>query len=87
MVTLLRASGGKETELTHQPTLADLQQLIANTGIETTLTGWLPPGSTPPAPAPRCAGGTTRSTSTSPSPTAPRPAPVPLPSARHGLIA
>ena len=30
MVTLLRASGGKETELTPQPTLADLQQLIAN---------------------------------------------------------
>ncbi|MFF7309727.1 histidine kinase [Streptomyces sp. NPDC008137] len=44
MVTLLRASGGKETELTPQPTLADLQQLIANSGIETTLTGELPPG-------------------------------------------
>jgi len=44
MVTLLRASGGKETELTPQPTLADLQQLIANSGIETTLTGALPPG-------------------------------------------
>ncbi|MFI7413660.1 sensor histidine kinase [Streptomyces sp. NPDC049627] len=44
MVTLLRASGGKETELTPQPTLADLQQLIANSGIETTLTGGLPPG-------------------------------------------
>ncbi|MEU6373560.1 histidine kinase [Streptomyces sp. NPDC046909] len=43
MVTLLRASGGKETELTPQPTLADLQQLIANSGIETTLTGELPP--------------------------------------------
>ncbi|MFG2271272.1 sensor histidine kinase [Streptomyces chartreusis] len=44
MVTLLRASGGKETELTPQPTLAALQQLIANSGIETTLTGGLPPG-------------------------------------------
>ncbi|MEU3342959.1 histidine kinase [Streptomyces sp. NPDC006668] len=44
MVALLRASGGKETELTPQPTLADLQQLIANSGIETTLTGGLPPG-------------------------------------------
>ncbi|THC47394.1 histidine kinase [Streptomyces sp. A1499] len=44
MVTLLRASGGKATELTPQPTLADLQQLIANSGIETTLTGGLPPG-------------------------------------------
>ncbi|MCX3061987.1 sensor histidine kinase [Streptomyces beihaiensis] len=43
MVTLLRASGGKETELTPQPTLADLQQLIANSGIQTTLTGELPP--------------------------------------------
>ncbi|MFC7308131.1 sensor histidine kinase [Streptomyces monticola] len=43
MVTLLRASGGKETELTPQPTLAELQQLIANSGIETTLTGQLPP--------------------------------------------
>ncbi|MBC9715942.1 two-component sensor histidine kinase [Streptomyces sp. TRM66268-LWL] len=44
MVTLLRASGGKETELTPQPTLADLRQLIANSGIETTLTGELPSG-------------------------------------------
>ncbi|MDN3028576.1 histidine kinase [Streptomyces sp. S.PB5] len=44
MVTLLRASGGKDTELTPQPTLADLQQLIANSGIETALTGELPPG-------------------------------------------
>ncbi|MFJ8587870.1 sensor histidine kinase [Streptomyces sp. NPDC093595] len=42
MVTLLRASGGKATELTPQPTLADLRQLIANSGIETTLTGELP---------------------------------------------
>ncbi|MBC9713855.1 two-component sensor histidine kinase [Streptomyces sp. TRM66268-LWL] len=44
MVTLLRASGGRATELTPQPTLAELQQLIANSGIETTLAGELPPG-------------------------------------------
>ncbi|MFI8932224.1 sensor histidine kinase [Streptomyces sp. NPDC053474] len=44
MVALLRASGGRATELTPQPTLADLRQLIANSGIETTLTGELPPG-------------------------------------------
>ncbi|MER7336392.1 histidine kinase [Streptomyces sp. NPDC000075] len=43
MVTLLRASGGKATELTPQPTLADLRQLITHSGIETTLTGELPP--------------------------------------------
>ncbi|MDG4862331.1 histidine kinase [Streptomyces sp. T-3] len=43
MVTLLRASGGKATELTPQPTLADLHQLVATSGIETTLTGELPP--------------------------------------------
>ncbi|GHB93806.1 hypothetical protein GCM10010308_00440 [Streptomyces vinaceusdrappus] len=42
MVTLLRASGGKEAELAPQPTLADLQQLITNSGIETILTGELP---------------------------------------------
>lgn len=44
MVTLLRASGGRETELTPQPTLADLRQLVANSGIETTLAGELPTG-------------------------------------------
>ncbi|MEV7645950.1 histidine kinase [Streptomyces rubiginosohelvolus] len=43
MVALLRASGGKTTELTPQPTLSDLRELIANSGIETTLTGELPP--------------------------------------------
>ncbi|WP_225803169.1 sensor histidine kinase [Streptomyces sp. NK15101] len=42
MVTLLRASGGRETELAPQPTLAGLRQLVANSGIETTLTGELP---------------------------------------------
>ncbi|MFI9747737.1 sensor histidine kinase [Streptomyces sp. NPDC052494] len=44
MVTLLRASGGRESALTPQPTLADLQRLIANSGIETTLAGELPAG-------------------------------------------
>jgi len=44
MVTLLRASGGKETELAPQPTLADLRRLVDGSGIETTLTGALPPG-------------------------------------------
>ncbi|MFC8668837.1 MULTISPECIES: sensor histidine kinase [Streptomyces] len=44
MVTLLRASGGRTTELTPQPTLADLRQLIDTSGIEVTLEGELPPG-------------------------------------------
>ncbi|KOT83429.1 histidine kinase, partial [Streptomyces rimosus subsp. pseudoverticillatus] len=44
MVNLLRASGGSTTELTPQPTLADLHHLVATSGIETTLTGDLPPG-------------------------------------------
>ncbi|MFI0263096.1 sensor histidine kinase [Streptomyces sp. NPDC017056] len=44
MVNLLRASGGRTTELTPQPTLADLHHLVATSGIETTLTGDLPPG-------------------------------------------
>ncbi|RSO02297.1 two-component sensor histidine kinase, partial [Streptomyces sp. WAC 06783] len=43
MVNLLRASGGRTTELTPQPTLADLHHLVATSGIETTLTGDLPP--------------------------------------------
>ncbi|MEV5598802.1 histidine kinase [Streptomyces sp. NPDC052496] len=42
MVTLLRASGGRTTELTPQPTLADLHHLVATSGIETSLTGDLP---------------------------------------------
>jgi signal transduction histidine kinase len=42
MVTLLRASDGRATELTPQPTLADLHSLIATSGIETDLTGELP---------------------------------------------
>jgi len=42
MVTLLRASGGRATELTPQPTLADLQRLVATSGISAQLTGDLP---------------------------------------------
>ncbi|MFE3186008.1 sensor histidine kinase [Streptomyces violascens] len=42
MVTLLRASGGHATELTPQPTLADLQRLVASSGTQTQLTGKLP---------------------------------------------
>ncbi|MEV6172538.1 histidine kinase [Streptomyces sp. NPDC051954] len=39
MVTLLRASGSRATELTPQPTLAQLEQLIANSGIDVELSG------------------------------------------------
>ncbi|MFJ9690806.1 sensor histidine kinase [Kitasatospora sp. NPDC101183] len=42
MVRLLRASGGRDTELTPQPTLADLRRLVDSSGIETRLTGGLP---------------------------------------------
>lgn len=42
MVTLLRASGGRATELTPQPTLADLHKLVTTSGIDTELTGELP---------------------------------------------
>ncbi|MGW2721257.1 sensor histidine kinase [Streptomyces sp. NPDC001492] len=49
MVTLLRASGGRATELTPQPTLADLQKLVATSGIDTELTGGLPPDIGTPA--------------------------------------
>ncbi|MET8680793.1 histidine kinase [Streptomyces sp. NPDC004647] len=42
MVTLLRASGSRATELTPQPTLADLHQLVSTSGIDTELTGELP---------------------------------------------
>ncbi|MDI6104638.1 histidine kinase [Actinoplanes sp. NEAU-A12] len=42
MVTVLRASGTAPTELTPQPTLAGLSQMIANSGIETRLDGDLP---------------------------------------------
>ncbi|OLZ63751.1 two-component sensor histidine kinase [Streptomyces sp. IMTB 2501] len=43
MVTLLRASGGRATELTPQPTLADLHKLVTTSGIDAALTGELPP--------------------------------------------
>jgi len=42
MVTLLRASGGRATELTPQPTLADLHKLVSTSGIDAELTGELP---------------------------------------------
>ena len=42
MVNLLRASGSQATELTPQPTLSDLDRLVANSGIETRLTGVAP---------------------------------------------
>ncbi|MGW1045850.1 sensor histidine kinase [Streptomyces sp. NPDC002547] len=47
MVSVLRASGGRRTELTPQPSLADLRRLVAGSGIEaeleTDLPGDLPP--------------------------------------------
>jgi signal transduction histidine kinase len=49
MVTLLRASGGSTTELTPQPTLADLRKLVAASGIDAELTGELPSAIGPPA--------------------------------------
>ncbi|MFJ3779963.1 sensor histidine kinase [Streptomyces sp. NPDC090075] len=42
MVTLLRASGGRSTELTPQPTLADLHRLVTTSGIDAELTGEIP---------------------------------------------
>ncbi|MEU4693689.1 histidine kinase [Actinoplanes sp. NPDC023714] len=39
MVTLLRSSGDDTTELTPQPTLADLRTLVGNSGIEVELSG------------------------------------------------
>ncbi|KOV60565.1 sensor histidine kinase [Streptomyces sp. MMG1121] len=49
MVTLLRASGGRATELTPQPTLADIRRLVATSGIDAELTGRLPDTITTPA--------------------------------------
>ncbi|MEU0649107.1 sensor histidine kinase [Streptomyces umbrinus] len=43
MVTLLRASGGNATELTPQPTLADLHKLVESSGTHAQLKGELPP--------------------------------------------
>lgn len=42
MVTLLRAAGGQSTELTPQPTLADLRKLLDSSGIPVELHGELP---------------------------------------------
>ncbi|MFF7449689.1 MULTISPECIES: histidine kinase [unclassified Streptomyces] len=49
MVTLLRASGGNATELTPQPTLADLRKLVESSGTHAQLTGELPPTVSTPA--------------------------------------
>ncbi|MGX1566975.1 sensor histidine kinase [Streptomyces sp. NPDC055506] len=49
MVTLLRASGGHATELTPQPTLADLRKLLVTCGIDSELLGELPPDVGTPA--------------------------------------
>ncbi|WP_327692602.1 sensor histidine kinase [Streptomyces sp. NBC_00459] len=49
MVTLLRASGGQATELTPQPTLADLHKLVESSGTHAQLTGELPPVVSTPA--------------------------------------
>ncbi|MCX4825153.1 histidine kinase [Streptomyces sp. NBC_01142] len=47
MVSVLRASGGRPTELTPQPSLADLRQLVDNSGIEAELQADLPSGLPP----------------------------------------
>ncbi|WIY00896.1 histidine kinase [Amycolatopsis mongoliensis] len=44
MVNLLRASGSRTTGLTPQPTLSDLDRLVAGSGIEARLTGAAPEG-------------------------------------------
>ncbi|MEU3933158.1 histidine kinase [Streptomyces sp. NPDC029044] len=49
MVTLLRASGGHATELTPQPTLADLHRLVESSGTHAELSGELPPAVGTPA--------------------------------------
>ncbi|QIS05099.1 two-component sensor histidine kinase [Nocardia brasiliensis] len=49
MVTLLRAAGGQGTELTPQPTLADLRKLLDSSGIQVELRGDLPPDLGAPA--------------------------------------
>jgi signal transduction histidine kinase len=49
MVTLLRASGGSATALSPQPILADLHKLVTSSGIDTELTGELPPDIGTPA--------------------------------------
>jgi signal transduction histidine kinase len=49
MVTLLRISSGPVTELSPQPTLADLTRLVTSSGIPARLTGGLPTGAGLPA--------------------------------------
>ncbi|AZQ39886.1 two-component sensor histidine kinase [Streptomyces cyaneochromogenes] len=49
MVTLLRASGGQATELTPQPTLADLRKLVESSGTHAALKGELAPAVGTPA--------------------------------------
>ncbi|MER5598975.1 histidine kinase [Streptomyces sp. NPDC002265] len=48
MVSVLRASGGRPTELTPQPSLADLEQLVGSSGIDVRLATDVPEG-LPPA--------------------------------------
>jgi signal transduction histidine kinase len=47
MVSVLRASGGRPTELTPQPSLADLQRLVGSSDIEAQLQTDLPDGLPP----------------------------------------
>ncbi|MBA4864279.1 two-component sensor histidine kinase [Streptomyces sp. PSKA54] len=47
MVSVLRDSGSRLTELTPQPSLADLQRLVSSSGIEADLKTDLPDGLTP----------------------------------------
>ncbi|GAB3244583.1 sensor histidine kinase [Nocardioides dilutus] len=49
MVALLRASGGRTTELSPQPTLADLRKLVETSGTQAELSGELPPDVGTPA--------------------------------------
>ncbi|MFF8868912.1 sensor histidine kinase [Streptomyces massasporeus] len=49
MVTLLRASGGNATELTPQPTLADLRKLVDSSGTHARLMGEFPSHVSTPA--------------------------------------
>ncbi|MFF3501485.1 sensor histidine kinase [Streptomyces sp. NPDC003247] len=48
MVSVLRASGSRPTELTPQPSLADLRRLVDDSGIEAELNTDLPDGLPPP---------------------------------------
>ncbi|GAA2688006.1 MULTISPECIES: histidine kinase [Actinosynnema] len=47
MVALLRASGSPSTELAPQPTLGDLERLLAGSGIDVSLEGELPADAAP----------------------------------------